>query len=150
MSATLNLTNLLYAIEKKPLIIRECSICQYPLSFSFVGSRLGYDTGCECTNFAGGWEPRAKEELGWYINEPSWQPKLQAFIDEVMREFPRPIYPDEAAVILETELETLKKACRKFLAIINQEDKIPYAGDRLNEAWRELEKLIDQPEGFAE
>lgn len=150
MNTALNKTNLLYAIKKKPLIIRNCSICEYPLAYFYNGEQFGFDAGCDCTNRYGGWEPRSTEDIDFYLNEPSWTPKLQAFIEEVMEEFPRPMYAEEAATYFHDELETLKRACRKFLAIINREDKIPYAGDELNEAWRELEKLIDAPEGFKE
>lgn len=73
---------LLTAIKKIPLEMNKCSMCGYQCSYYFDGERFGYDSGCDCTYGRGGWKPRPKEDLDFYLNEPSWEPILEKFVAE--------------------------------------------------------------------
>jgi hypothetical protein len=79
----LNRDNLLKAIKKKPLLIHECSMCNYPCTFQFVGSQLAYDSGCDCTRHWGGLTARNPEELDFYLDPThGWIETLQKFVEE--------------------------------------------------------------------
>jgi len=82
---------LLNAIKNKPLPISTCSMCGYECSFSFKGDALGYDSGCDCTYGAGGWQPRSEDDLDFYLNpEHNWIEKLKMFCEETEKENPMP------------------------------------------------------------
>ncbi len=62
------------------LLIRNCSICNYPCGFSWLKGQLHYDTGCDCTGGAGGFQPREDSELAFYLNQPQWVEKFEAAV----------------------------------------------------------------------
>jgi hypothetical protein len=73
---------LLAAIKKMPLPMNKCSMCGYECSYYFNGKRFGYDSGCDCTYGRGGWKPSPETDLDFYLQEPTWQPRLEKFVAE--------------------------------------------------------------------
>lgn len=66
----------------KKWYLRECSICNYPLTFSSSGGNLYFDTGCHCT---GGQNLLLTDwsALDFYLNpEHGHIPALEKFANE--------------------------------------------------------------------
>lgn len=72
---------LLQAIKKKRLVIHSCGFCKYECSFYYKDEQLGYDSGCECTYFRGGWTPRDESEVDFYLQSQSWDKTLKEFVE---------------------------------------------------------------------
>ena len=50
-------------VDENKLVIHNCSICGYECGYSWIDGKLHYDTGCDCTHLAGGFEPREESDL---------------------------------------------------------------------------------------
>lgn len=65
------------------LVLHNCSMCNYPCGFSWFNGQLAYDTGCDCTYGAGGFQPREDSELDFYLNNPRWLEKFKAAVAQL-------------------------------------------------------------------
>lgn len=45
----INLENFIKAIKKQSYYIRDCSICEYAMTYEYVFNQFCYDSGCYCT-----------------------------------------------------------------------------------------------------
>lgn len=61
-------SRLLEAIRLRPWVIRNCSLCQYPLTFQYHRGQFGFDSGCNCSPNPEGWTPRDESEIEYYLN----------------------------------------------------------------------------------
>ena len=67
------------------LIIRRCSICEYPLGYFFSGDNLYFDSGCYCVSQPSGPQIREEQDLNQMFEmNPMYTPVL---LDNSKREF---------------------------------------------------------------
>jgi hypothetical protein len=68
-------------VDGKKLVIHNCGMCGYECGYSWFNGKLYYDTGCNCTYGAGGFEPREEESIRQFLEmNPEWIAKnLAAF-----------------------------------------------------------------------
>lgn len=70
------------AIKKRPFYLRNCSICNYALSFCFEGTQLCYDAGCDCATY-NDCHPIEEERLDFYLNpDHGHLERIKKFIEE--------------------------------------------------------------------
>lgn len=55
------------------IVIRDCGMCGYDLSYIWKGDELFFDTGCHCTYMRGGLEPAELRRLEEFLEmNPGW------------------------------------------------------------------------------
>lgn len=62
------------------VVVRDCSMCGYPLAYIRVGDQIGYDPGCHCTRGGHGVELRSWFDVARLINmqtKAEWRNKLR-------------------------------------------------------------------------
>lgn len=52
----------------KRWMLRECTLCHYPLCYSFEDGRVFYDMGCDCTGQSGGPQERSYADVADAFN----------------------------------------------------------------------------------
>jgi hypothetical protein len=59
------------------MVLRTCSLCEYPCGYLWYGPSLFYDTGCDCTRMRGGPQPRDESDLIDCIQtHPEWAAEM--------------------------------------------------------------------------
>lgn len=88
---TLTRDQLVNLIKLRPLILRNCSMCGYELSYFYNENQLLFDTGCLCIEKCP--EPRQEQSLDRLLEQEGWQKYFKEFYKEEIAKDENEIIP---------------------------------------------------------
>lgn len=70
------------AIKKRPYVLRNCCLCDYPLRYLYIDNVLHYDSGCDCVTYIN-IQPRDEHDLDFYLDpKHGYIDDINKFIEE--------------------------------------------------------------------